>query len=167
MPFSDLNVVSLHLVMPIVESLDESSRIHLLSNLVSFVPPRFPSLSTEDVSAYLQLFTALLNSLLISTLDPSAAAPQRASHTSEGDDSDSEAFAHVLAFRSSSCIGPSHVEASKHSLRAVVHIIVTWSHENILSIQFHLITFLLALNAVEEGPSDQRCRDICMRAQEG
>ena len=59
MPFSDLNVVSPHLVTPIVESLDESSRIHLLSNLVSFVPPRYPSLSKEAVSAYLQLLTEL------------------------------------------------------------------------------------------------------------
>jgi ubiquitin-protein ligase E3 C len=65
MPFSDLNVISPHLVTPIVESLDESSRIHLLSNLVSFVPPRYPSLSKEAVSAYLQLLTALLNSLPI------------------------------------------------------------------------------------------------------
>ncbi|KAF8335205.1 hypothetical protein F5887DRAFT_1138928 [Amanita rubescens] len=51
MPFSDLNVVSPNLT-PIVESLDESSRIHLLSNLVSFVPPRYPSLSKEAVSGW-------------------------------------------------------------------------------------------------------------------
>ncbi len=157
LPFSDLNVVSPHLVTPIVESLDESSRIHLLSNLVSFVPPRYPSLSKEAVSAYLQLLTALLNSLPISTLDPSAATPQRASHASEGDDSDSEAPAHVLAMASAP-----HPALDPRTLKRLSTLPEPSFISSLLgltktypSIQLHLITFLLALNAVWPSKKDQ------------
>ncbi|KAF8344658.1 hypothetical protein F5887DRAFT_1075265 [Amanita rubescens] len=153
MLFSDLNVVSPHLVTPIVESLDESSRIHLLSNLVSFVPPRYPSLSKEAISAYLQLLTALLNSLPIS----SAAAPQRVSHASEGDDSDSEAPAHVLAMPSTP-----HPALDPRTLKRLSTLPEPPFIPSLLgltktypSIQLHLITFLLALNAVWPSRKDQ------------
>ncbi|KAF8344487.1 HECT-domain-containing protein [Amanita rubescens] len=157
MPFSDLNVFSPHLVTPIVESLDESSRIHLLSNLLSFVPPRYPSLSKEAVSAYLQLLTALLNSLPISTLDPSAAAPRRVSHASEGDDSDSETPAHVLAMLSAP-----HPALDPRTLKRLSTLPEPSFISSLLgltktypSIQLHLITFLLALNAVWPSRKDQ------------
>ena len=157
MPFSDLNVISPHFVTPIVDSLDESSRIHLLSNLVSFVPPRYPSLSKEDVSAYLQLLTVLLNALPISTLDPSAAAPQRAPHASEDDDSDSEAHAHILAIPSAP-----HPALDPRTLKRLSTLPEPSFISSLLaltktypSIQLHLITFLLALNAVWPSRKDQ------------
>ena len=87
---ASLPLSNLHDLSPthIVGSLNESVRTNLLANPVSFVPARYPSLSQDTTCACLQLLTALLNSLPISILDPSATASQR---TLNDDESDHEA----------------------------------------------------------------------------
>ncbi|THH16719.1 hypothetical protein EW146_g3984 [Bondarzewia mesenterica] len=64
---SSLNDISLaHLVF----ELPTDRKIHLVSNLVTFLTPRYPKLTAPGLIAYLSILTSLLDSLPIHALEP-------------------------------------------------------------------------------------------------
>lgn len=75
------------------QSLDTESRIHLLTNVYTFVSPQIPRLSSRVVGVYLALLATIMNNLPVNSLDPEAASkkPRLQSHALHGDtDSDSD-----------------------------------------------------------------------------
>ncbi|PFH45540.1 hypothetical protein AMATHDRAFT_71617 [Amanita thiersii Skay4041] len=97
LPLSNLHLLSSSAVSQLLDALDISSRVHLLSNLVSFVSPRYQQLPEQSISSYLYILTLLLHSFPISLLDPSsgstdklAAAATKTVRVDDGEESDSE-----------------------------------------------------------------------------
>ncbi|KAF7782877.1 hypothetical protein Agabi119p4_2253 [Agaricus bisporus var. burnettii] len=77
----------------VAQSLDTESRIHLLTNVYTFVSPQIPRLSSRVVGVYLALLATIMNNLPVNSLDPEAASkkPRLQSHALHGDtDSDSD-----------------------------------------------------------------------------
>ncbi|KAK2459462.1 hypothetical protein APHAL10511_008522 [Amanita phalloides] len=158
LPLSDLHLLSPHSMTSIIDSLEISSKIHLLANLMSFVPPRYPVLSQESVSTYLGLLTVIINTFPISILDPSVASAQRAAQSSTiEDDEESETSPAQLPPASSL-----HLALDSRTLKRI-NALPEPSHISSLlgfvksypSIQLQLISFLLALIAVWPSKKDQ------------
>ncbi|KAL1745181.1 HECT-domain-containing protein [Schizophyllum fasciatum] len=93
LPYNSLPILNPYL--PELLNLDMDSRIHLISNLVTFTAPRYSTLPTAALTVYLRMVTALLNTLPINALDPPLAQKQAKSTVTpwrhhDSDDSDSE-----------------------------------------------------------------------------
>lgn len=75
-----------------VPQLDIDAKVHLVSNLVAFIPPRYAKLSASSLKGWLQLLSSLMKSLPIYALEPSARpSSSSGSHPSDADtDSDDE-----------------------------------------------------------------------------
>ena len=94
LPFSSLNSL-LPSVPKLIHVTTAESRVHLIANLSTFTPPRYSKLSSASIDAYLQLLTALLNSLPPGALEPLESG---SSHGSSWmvNDSDSDTESHTV-----------------------------------------------------------------------
>ncbi|KAG8928555.1 hypothetical protein FRC02_006739 [Tulasnella sp. 418] len=79
-------------IQELTDSLTDDSKLHLMANLLVFVPPRLPKLGNAVVGAYLELMTYLINSLPAGTFDPAHKANMsaRSGGNIGPDDSDGE-----------------------------------------------------------------------------
>ncbi|KAF8638999.1 hypothetical protein AX17_001801 [Amanita inopinata Kibby_2008] len=153
LPISDLHHLSDALMTQLLDSLDVPSTINLLANLVSFVPPRYPKLRRETISAYLRVLTHLLNSLPMSALDPSSSETEVSVRFIRVDDDDEMDSENVVMHSQSppASIPPTDPRTLKRirMLPDPTHISSLFSFvKTYPSTQLDLITFLLALNAV-------------------
>ncbi|KAG7093192.1 hypothetical protein E1B28_006881 [Marasmius oreades] len=77
-----LTQLSPRIVKTIVSSLKLDDRVHLLSNLLVFTPPRYTKLPKQALAGYLKLVADILDGLPINIFDPEAAKTPE----SEGED---------------------------------------------------------------------------------
>ncbi|KZV60925.1 HECT-domain-containing protein [Peniophora sp. CONT] len=69
LPLSNMNVLSPS-IAPLVSLLSLESRIHLLSNLLAFAPPRYAKLPGPALATLLRLYATLMHALPPRALDP-------------------------------------------------------------------------------------------------
>ena len=161
LPFSDLRLLSSLSIQQLVESLDISSRVHLLANLASFVPPRYSQLQGDDIALYLRLLIGLLNSLPVSILDPEYALAQNQPSASAQDDSDDDEASHAPPQASLVPVVPHPTLDARTTKR--VRTLTDPAHISTLlglgkthpSIQLELIMFILALNAAQPAKREE------------
>ncbi|KAA1475594.1 HECT-domain-containing protein [Dentipellis sp. KUC8613] len=93
LPFSSVSIIAAF-VPDLVSTSSTEGKIHLIANLIAFMPPRYAKLSAASLEAYLSLLSALMNSLPTHALEPpspgSAASKGKRALDSDSD-SDSEA----------------------------------------------------------------------------
>ncbi|KAI0074242.1 HECT-domain-containing protein [Panus rudis PR-1116 ss-1] len=89
-PLQALHSINIEAIPQLVP--DIVSRVHIIANLTAFAPPRYDKLEPAALKSYLQLTTAIMNSLPVHALDPPA--PKATSSAWQGDpmdvDSDSD-----------------------------------------------------------------------------
>jgi ubiquitin-protein ligase E3 C len=161
LPFPDLHLLSPPFIPHLVEALDIDSRVHLLANLASFVPPRYSQLQKDDIILYLHLLAGLLNSLPVSALDPQSVLAQDRPSSPAQDDSDDSEASHAPSQVSSVPVVPHSTTVDVRTLKRV-HTLPDPAHVSTLldlgkthpSIQLELIMLLLALNAVWSAKKD-------------
>ncbi|KAI0039666.1 HECT-domain-containing protein [Auriscalpium vulgare] len=100
-PLSNISILASS-ILEVVEALATEARVHLLANLVAFVPPRYAKLDSSSLNTILQLFTALMDALPTHALDPpsrktSVASRKHALDDSSDSESESEDITRVIA----------------------------------------------------------------------
>ncbi|KAJ7440766.1 HECT-domain-containing protein [Mycena galericulata] len=75
---------------PFLDMIGAEGAIHLISNLITFAPPRYTKLSNDSLTAYLRLLTALLNLLPTSLVDAYTSSELNSWQHLDGSDSESE-----------------------------------------------------------------------------
>jgi ubiquitin-protein ligase E3 C len=152
-------IAVLHDSIPsIASSLSIEDRIHTVSNLLAFAPPRYSKLSVSSITTLLTLFTSLINALPVQALDP----PERNNIAQPSAyDSDDESPI-LVTVASSSTPAPQPLVPLDPRTRKRLQTIVAGAHiKSLLSVtQNHpsarsaLYDFLLALCTVWPTRSD-------------
>ncbi|EJF56635.1 HECT-domain-containing protein [Dichomitus squalens LYAD-421 SS1] len=89
LPLASIHVVPLDIISaPELQSLE--SKIHLLANLVAFMPPRYAALSPPAFATYLQLCALLMNALPTHALEPPEDKRDAARNWADGESEDEE-----------------------------------------------------------------------------
>ncbi|KAM6490051.1 HECT domain containing protein [Amanita muscaria] len=162
MPLSDLHLLSSN-ALQLVDSLQIESRIHLLANLVSFVPPRYQQLNKDALAVYLRLLASLLNSLPLLVLDPSSRETfqnrARPLHDDDEDDDDDDRSSRrhpavdiLTPYPTPDTRTLKRIRTLHDSTHISTLLGLSKSHP---SLQLDLITFLLALNAAWPAKKDE------------
>ncbi|EIM79363.1 HECT-domain-containing protein [Stereum hirsutum FP-91666 SS1] len=99
LPLTSISVLSARLPVNALLSIDPSlfvplidteEKVHLTSNLVAFIPPRYPKLSAPALKGWLSLLGATMKSLPTYALEPSARPSSSSGSNSNAVESDSD-----------------------------------------------------------------------------
>ncbi|TFY75116.1 hypothetical protein EWM64_g8895 [Hericium alpestre] len=141
LPLSSVSVIA-PFIPDLVSILPVESKVHVISNLLAFTPPRYPKLPPAAIETYLQLIVALMNSLPPHALEPPTPGASIQA-VKRPDDSDSEVEAPSDLFTiSSSAPLPSLPALDSRTLKRL-QTMVSPSH-------------ITALSAVTQHPATNR-----------
>lgn len=87
-PLTSLHIIDASRVISNATTVEQ--KIHLLANLCAFAPPRYPTLSAESLSVYLDFTLCLMCSLPTHALEPPERKAEVLAQPVWSDDSDSE-----------------------------------------------------------------------------
>jgi ubiquitin-protein ligase E3 C len=155
LPFSSLNFL-LPSIPDLAGALSLEARIHLIANLLAFVPPRYSVLPAASYDSYLRLLAALLNLIPKNALDPPESGDShdtKAMDLANDSDSDSDSNSPstvVRSFTSNDVLPPLDPRTRKRlqTLPSVTHLNSLLSagqnHSNVLE---GLVSLFFALNS--------------------
>ena len=142
-------------------ALSTEQKIHLVANLVTFTPPRYPSLPGPALETYLQLLTAIMNTLPVSSFNPPSSCSKEASSWVQDSDSEDEPSPHVAVVGSFEPKAPLLQLDTRTKKRLTI--LPDTKHINALIMasrrypgtQISLISFILGLGAIWQGSKEK------------
>ncbi|KAF8655373.1 hypothetical protein AX16_003070 [Volvariella volvacea WC 439] len=176
LPLASMQVMAPHLQS--FSQLSSDSKAHLIANLLVFVVPRYSSLTSHSVTAYLQLLTTLLNSLPPHSLEPlheNGTNNQDSTWTNisdpdEDEDSSKIRVRVVSSFNNQPSAPPPLLDTKTlkrlAQLPAPSHIKSLWAVSQRQSLEA-FVAFTLALNTIWPGTQDAVLSTVLINSKGG